>query len=324
MREIMRAGVKKIVFAGLGLAVALGGFGGTLGSVKAAGEQGRNPYPYGKSTYWAWQNRPDLPANLGEAKDWDNNARGQGWPMSEYPRRGDIAVLEPGVQAVDARVGQVAFVEQVLQDGSYVATQMEDTSCVGNSTECGKVNRRVYTIVAGSSFIHYKKDTRTTWGFASGQSGWTATDLQAGNYGGPGWFYPLAGTNPRLVSPELDLPLDLTYNTVEVEMVTGIPVSDPTVQIYFATEARPEFVEANSVKVKGVGDGELHRYSFYFGDNPAWKGKLVGLRLDPAGAGTTGGVRVDRVRLVQAEPQSQPYTTLSDPTTGGDHGGRRR
>src|SRR3954447_510418 len=97
----------------------------------ATAAPGTNPYPYGSSTYWAWQNRPDLPGNLGEAKSWDNNGAAQGWPVGSYPRTGDVAVFEPNVLGADSRVGRVAVVRQVFDNGTYSATQMDDADCRG-------------------------------------------------------------------------------------------------------------------------------------------------------------------------------------------------
>jgi surface antigen len=308
MKEIVRASLETILVLLLGLALIIV----SLSFAPGAAGAGTNPYPYAKSTYWAWQNRPDLPANLGEAKDWDDNAEKQGWPVGLYPRHGDIAVFEPGVYGADLVAGHVAVVAQVYDDGTYRTTQMDESDCKYDSSSCGRINERVYSIVQGTRFIHYKKDTRTTWGFASGASGWTAKDLGAGNMGGPGWFYPLAGADPQLVSPELDIPLD-SYNAVEVTMVTGVPVTDPAIQVYFATASAPGFTEANSVKAKAMADGQLHTYRAYFGDNPAWKGQLARLRLDPAGPGNSGGVRIDRVRLVSVEGSAEKFTTLTEP-----------
>lgn len=309
--------MRKLALATMSITfIALG-----VSSAQAQGAGGRtNPYPYGTQQYWAWQNRPDLPANLGAPYVWDDNAGKQGWPVSAYPRRGDVAVFEPGVLGTDAQVGQVAFVEQVLDEGKFTVSLMDDKTC----SACGRIDRLTYTLAKGTSFIHYQKDSRTTWGFSSGQAGWTAKDLAAGNLGGPGWYYPLAGADPQLVSPDLQIQIDGAYNTVEVDIAQGIPVSDTTMQVYFATEAQSLFNETNSVKVRGFADGELHRYSFYFGNNPNWKGNLLRLRLDPAGAGTQGGVRIDRVRLVQNESQPPTYTALGDTTTSNDHGGRHR
>jgi surface antigen len=282
-----------------------------------------NPYPYPKSTYWAWQNRPDLPANLGEAGLWNDNAVAQGWPVGPYPRKGDIAVLEGGVYGAPA-VGHVAVVEQVLEDGSYVTSQMDDTDCRYDSSTCGRINKRNYPIMRGMSFIHTMKDTRTTWGFANGASGWTPSGLGEGYMGGPGWYYPLIATSsvPQIVSPELDVPLD-AYGSVEIDMAIGIPVTNPTIQVYFATDKEPFFSEDKSFTIRAEADGQLMTHKANFAANPSWHGHLTRLRVDPAGPGTTGGVRVDRVRLiapiVTTVPESGSYSMMqySQPARGG-------
>jgi surface antigen len=272
-----------------------------------------NPYPYPKSTYWAWQNRPDLPANLGDPASWNDNALAQGWPIGPYPRKGDIAVLEAGVYGAPA-TGHVAVVEQVLEDGSYVTSQMDDTDCRYDSSTCGRINERTYPIMHGMSFIHAVEDTRTTWGFANGASGWTPSGLGEGYMGGPGWYYPLtpASSDPQIVSPELDVPLD-SYGSVEIDMAIGIPVSDPTIQVYFATDSEPYFSEEKSFTIRAEADGQLTTYSADFTANPLWRGHLTRLRIDPAGSGKAGGVRVDQVRLVApitTLPQDSSYTML--------------
>ncbi|MDQ5825614.1 MAG: CHAP domain-containing protein [Chloroflexota bacterium] len=316
MKEVTRASFMRIALAGAVTVAALGMFG-TAGPAQSAPNSDGNPYPYAKSSYWAWQNRPDLPPNLGMPKEWDTNAAAQGWPVSKYPRRGDIAVFEPGIYGAHEVEGHVAVVEQVFDDGTYATSAMDEHDCHYTPATCGEIHQRTYPIVHGTSFIHYKKDTRTTWGFASGAAGWTEWDLGKGNMGGPGWYYPIAGADPQLVSPELDLSL-ASYNAVEVDMVIGAPVADPTLQMYFATEGNPSFSEANSGMEEGKADGELHRYTFYFGKHAGWQGKLTRLRFDPSGPGTTGGVRVDRIRLVRVEAPQTTYRTLSD-----HNGGRR-
>ncbi len=316
MKASLRAGIEKVMAATLMVAClgAAVGAGGGPGRASAAANPANNPYPYAKSGYWAWQNRPDLPANLGLPKDWADNASRQGWPVGPYPRHGDIAVFQPGMLGADMQEGHVAVVEQVFNDNTYSASQMDEGD-YGHSAAMGEVHRRTFAVVSGTRFIHYLKDSRTTWGFAGGQSGWTAKDLGEGNMGGAGWFYPLAGSDPQLVSPELDVPL-AGYNAVEVDMVLGAPVADPTVQMFFATAAHPGFAEANSAVVTAQADGMLHRYSFYFGDNPHWQGDLTRLRFDPTGPGTQGGVRVDRIRLVHSEAGAT-YSVLGEQPGGG-------
>src|SRR5437016_4615148 len=80
----------------LSLTFAFGALGFTHGTVHAqTAANHANPYPTGTSAYWAGQNRPDLPANLGEAKYWAKHAASQGWPVDQHPRIGDIAVFQP-------------------------------------------------------------------------------------------------------------------------------------------------------------------------------------------------------------------------------------
>ena len=283
----------------------------TVGLVANAAPGGANPYPYPRSTYWAWQNRPDLPATLGEPAAWNDNAQSQGWPVGPYPRQGDIAVFEANVYGAPP-TGHVAVVEQVLDDGSFVTSQMDDTDCLYDSSTCGRVRTRSYPIMKGMSFIHTMKDTRTTWGFASGASGWTARGLSDGYMGGPGWYYPLnaASDDPQLVSPALDI--DLTsYSAVEVAIAIGIPVSDPTVQVYFATQAQPDFSEARSVTIKANADGQLATLTADFAANPEWQGNLTRLRVDPTGPGKSGGVRVDRIRLVPRPSGDDNFTAFA-------------
>lgn len=309
-RELVRTVVESILILLLGLALIAVSLS-TASSAKGATPVGANPYPYPKSTHWAWQNRPDLPANLGLPKEWARAAEAQGWPVGPYPRKGSVAVFPAGVYGADREAGHVAVVERVLDENLFVTSAMDESDCRYSSSTCGRINQREYSLISGLLFIHTKKDTRTTWGFASGASGWTPRDLGAGNTGGPGWFYPLAGADPQLLSPELDVSLE-AYNAVEIDMVIGAPVTDPTVQVYFATGEQPLFTEEKAAGTRGKADGQWRTYRAYFGNNPAWKGRLTGLRLDPAGGGTTGGVRVDRVRLVQVEGESETFMTLTE------------
>ncbi|HKP51533.1 MAG TPA: CHAP domain-containing protein [Chloroflexia bacterium] len=299
-------------------AIIIGSTWHSASNVAASPIPGMNPYPYPKATYWAWQNRPDLPGDLGEAVAWNDNALAQGWPVGPYPRKGDVAVFEPNVYGAPSN-GHVAIVEQVLDDGSYITSQMDDADCRYDSSTCGKVHTRTYPIMKGMSFIHTVKDTRTTWGFASGASGWTAHDLGEGYMGGPGWYYPLtaASNDPQIVSPELDVPL-AAYSGVEIEMAIGIPVTDPTIQVYFATDAQPAFSEDKSFKIKAEADGQLTTYRADFSANPAWRGNLTRLRLDPAGPGKSGGIRVDRVRLTPLPAGDDSFTAMQyRPTSRG-------
>lgn len=297
MNTRFRSRLKSMVLTAACLGVAVGSFAGTPSTGTA---QAANPYPVGKSTFWAWQNRPDLPATLGEAKDWAAAASAQGWPVSVYPRPYSIAVYPPGVLGADLVSGHVAVVKQVNNDGSYVASQMDEADCAGSSANCGRINTRVMQPAAGVQFIHYLKDTRTTWGFAGGAAGWTPINMDQGATQGTGWQYRLLGGDPQLISPRLDIPLD-AYNAIEVDMVLAPGTADPSVQFSFATGTQAQFTKAGSVR--GTADGALHTYHISLAGNANWRGQLSALSLHPAGRGSTGSVRIDRVRLVHEEVQ---------------------
>ncbi|MDQ6694534.1 MAG: hypothetical protein M3014_08960, partial [Chloroflexota bacterium] len=231
------------------------------------------------------------------------------------------AVFAPGVYGA-SQEGQVAVVEQVFNDGTYSAGTIDELACSKDATACARVVRMTYGAIQDINFIHYKKDTRTTWGFAGGQSGWTPSGIGEGKMFSSGWYYSLTGTNPRITSPALEIPLD-GYNTVEVEMVTDPAVKDANLQIYFQTDSRQGFTETRSARIDGSADGQLHKYALYFGQNLDWHGTLVGLSIRPAG-GMQGGVRIDRVRLTHVEPEAQQFITQTTSTPNRPSGARSR
>ncbi len=80
------------------------------------------PYNCGSCTWWAWLNRQDLPSDLGNAGEWDDNARGR-WPVDTTPRVGDVVVFDPGVQDAGGW-GHVAYVIEVSSPTSYRVSEM--------------------------------------------------------------------------------------------------------------------------------------------------------------------------------------------------------
>jgi surface antigen len=66
-----------------------------------------NGYAYGYCTYFAKQQRPDLPDNLGNAGSWFYNAQAMGLPTGQVPIVGSVVVTNEGY------VGHVAIVTQV-------------------------------------------------------------------------------------------------------------------------------------------------------------------------------------------------------------------
>lgn len=89
-----------------------------------------NPYPYGQCTWWADERYHQLHGiyvpwtNVSsDAWQWTQRAQAYGWQVSDQPSVGAIVNLQPWVQgAYD--LGHVAVVEQVLDNGNVVASNM--------------------------------------------------------------------------------------------------------------------------------------------------------------------------------------------------------
>lgn len=89
-------------------------------------------------TYRLWQNGVPNPGNLGDAKDWDENATAYGIPVNNTPAVGAVAVWEAysGPALAD---GHVAYVEAVtstyidISEDNYGGTTMRKRFYVGQS-----------------------------------------------------------------------------------------------------------------------------------------------------------------------------------------------
>jgi surface antigen len=131
------------------------------------GYQGRDPWGYWQygslnqygrhnctsyAAFRAAQNGARNPGNLGDAKDWDDNARRYGIPVDGTPAVGAIAQWNAGVGGTS---GHVAYVEELGSD--YVITS--DDNFGYNTTSRQRITR-----TSGgwpSSFIHLKDLTAT-------------------------------------------------------------------------------------------------------------------------------------------------------------------
>lgn len=108
---------------------------------------GGEPYIPCQCTRYAWEHRPDLPGNLGNANTWNERAAAQGFPVDGNPQVGDIAVFEAWSKGA-RQFGHVAYVSAVHGDGTI--TISEDNW----AGPCHPDQRRI--TAAGLSFIHHK------------------------------------------------------------------------------------------------------------------------------------------------------------------------
>ena len=77
-----------------------------------------NRYAYGWCTWYAWDRRPDLPSNLGNARTWASAAARAGFPVDHTPRAGAIFQNNSGYY------GHVGYVTSVNADGSVNVCDM--------------------------------------------------------------------------------------------------------------------------------------------------------------------------------------------------------
>ena len=102
-----------------------------------------NRYAYGWCTWYAWSKRPDLPSNMGNARNWGNAAARAGFPVDRSPRAGDIFVTGAGA------FGHVGYVTSVNGDGTINICDMNGLAGWGR-VGCGRDSASKYT------YIHHK------------------------------------------------------------------------------------------------------------------------------------------------------------------------
>jgi surface antigen len=112
-----------------------------------------NPYSGTGCMAWAWENRPDLPAGLGEPKDWGAHAVADGFPVDGLPEPGDIAVYQPGRYGAPAPSGSVAVVEVVSAARVYISEAHYNRRRADHGDH--QVDRR-WTGIVGVQFIHLR------------------------------------------------------------------------------------------------------------------------------------------------------------------------
>ncbi|WP_126550106.1 CHAP domain-containing protein [Dictyobacter kobayashii] len=111
-----------------------------------------NTFPVGQCTWWAVARYYQLhdvfvPWSMNaDAGEWVDRAPEFGWHVSSVPTVGSILVLQAGVQGASP-VGHVAVVEQILNDGTVIASSMN----WGNHP--GAVTNSLFRVGTGVAFI---------------------------------------------------------------------------------------------------------------------------------------------------------------------------
>lgn len=105
-----------------------------------------------------------------------------------------------------------------------------------------------------------------------------------------------SGPDPFMLREWLDIEPDL-YTAVRIRMKLPPGISEG--QFFWTTEDEPSFTDTKYLGFPVQGDGEWHEYRIPVGEHERWRGqRIVGIRLDPAAAGSRVGdrVQVDWIR----------------------------
>ena len=137
----------------------------------------------------------------------------------------------------------------------------------------------------------------TQWFFATTSQGWTiGNGLNESKFVDNGWWHRVAGNDPWLLGPTTKVSAN-DYHYLFILMVSQ---TDSCGQVYFKTEATPNFDEVKRLDLPIVANGDTQAMFFDMRSNPHWTGNLIQLRLDPACISINDKtVRIDFVMLIR-------------------------
>jgi len=94
------------------------------------------------------------------------------------------------------------------------------------------------------------------------------------------------------------------YDCVEVELAVSGGAADDFAELFFLSTANLRWSQEASARLPLVKDGKYHTYVFDMRANPAWRGTITSLRLDPCEA---AGVdfKLKRVAFCKAPPEGE-------------------
>lgn len=139
---------------------------------------------------------------------------------------------------------------------------------------------------------------RDAWDFSDGSQGW-------GPFMGIGAFGVKDGALEFVTNshdPAIGISLkgirasDWTHVLVRMK-IDSLQKPDEQAQLFWSTTTTG-VSEANSAKVKLIGDGEYHDYLIPVGESSRWKTGITTFRFDPCGH-TNARIAIDEIRLVK-------------------------
>lgn len=133
------------------------------------------------------------------------------------------------------------------------------------------------------------------WNFARHGWGWQARNSADARFAA-GWEF-IPGTDAQVISPPMRLDAS-QYRAIEIQMATTTAARDA--QFFFMDETE-HTTEAHSIRWTLEPGSDVVTYRLELAGQPGWSGVITRLRLDPVGVGDGGRVRIESIRLIQAE-----------------------
>lgn len=108
----------------------------------------------------------------------------------------------------------------------------------------------------------------------------------------------VTGSDPYLANESLEGIIGERDKTLTVRMSA---TAGNYVSVFFATDQAPSYAETRRIDFTITADGQMHDYTIPVGDHPAWKGRIIKLRLDLEGGDRTNAVMAfDDVRFISS------------------------
>ena len=139
-----------------------------------------------------------------------------------------------------------------------------------------------------------RPEARSGWDFADGAQGWGSANNCRVKADGGNLKVTVTGEDPYFSGPETSFPA-AEHQTVVVRVRA---TKGEVLGLFWATDARPGFEEAQHVTAALQADGEWQDVVFDLSQHSLWKGEVIRLRLDiePANVGEGTVVDIDSVQ----------------------------
>lgn len=149
------------------------------------------------------------------------------------------------------------------------------------------------------------------WNASGDAQGWLLNDLTLLQLSDGVLRSKVSGGDPYFGNESLEGIIGERDKTLTVRMSA---TAGDFVSIFFATNTSPMYAEVQRLDFPIIADGAMHDYTIDTGDHPAWKGKIIKLRMDLEGGDRTNAeFALDEVRFLSSPASASLTVKRSQP-----------